>query len=84
MEFVVYDPPKRLTDEIREGMFPEFRHQRDFQADGGGTLLTETVQYTPPFGTLGRLVDPIAIAPALRSMFAYRHRRMKELLDSVH
>jgi hypothetical protein len=41
------------------------------------------IEYTPPFGILGRNIDPIAIKPRLRKLFAFRHRVTREYCENA-
>ena len=81
MEFVEYDPPRRLADQQREGPFASWLQTRIFTPIPGGTRLTDIVDYEVPFGILGRIADTLIIAPRIRSMFEYRQRRTKELVE---
>jgi ligand-binding SRPBCC domain-containing protein len=45
-----------------------------------GTLLRDDVEYEMPFGKLGELVQRLFIARQLRSTFAYRRTRTRDLL----
>jgi len=45
-----------------------------------GTLLRDEVEYEPPLGTIGDLANVLFITRQLRSTFAYRHTRTRELL----
>jgi ligand-binding SRPBCC domain-containing protein len=81
MEFVEYDAPRKLVDEQREGPFVYWRQTRIFTPIPGGTRLTDIVDYGVPFGILGRIANALVIAPRIRSMFEYRQRRTKEMLE---
>jgi ligand-binding SRPBCC domain-containing protein len=48
-----------------------------------GTLLRDEVEYEPPLDKLGDLADSLFITRQLRSTFAYRHTRTRELLLSL-
>lgn len=81
IEFMKYEPPHLLVDEQEEGPFKFWRQTRKFQKVEGGTRLTDTVEYEVPFGFMGRLADRLVIGPRVRSMFQYRQRRTKEILE---
>jgi ligand-binding SRPBCC domain-containing protein len=82
IEFVEYQPPNRLSDQQRKGPFKHWRQRRDFREVPGGTEMTDTVEYTLPFGWLGRLADVLVVAPRIRRMFAYRQQRTRQLIES--
>jgi ligand-binding SRPBCC domain-containing protein len=49
----------------------------------GGTKLTDVVEYQLPLGWLGRLANAIVVRRQIESMFSYRQRRTKELLEAA-
>ncbi len=83
-EYVVFEPPHRFVDEqvSGKGPFKAWRHEHRMEATPDGTLLTDTVTYTPPFGVLGSLADPLVIRPMLRKMFAFRHKITRQKLET--
>jgi len=83
IELEVFDRPNALVDLQIKGPFKHFRHVRTFREEAGGTLLTDDLSYELPFGFLGRIIEKIALAPTIRSQFAFRHRKTKEILDTV-
>lgn len=66
------------------GPFTYFRHRHGIcaQARQGqqGTLVTDSIEYELPFGWLGRLGNGMVRRQMQRS-FAYRQRRLPEILD---
>ena len=72
-EHVAYEPGVSFEDVMHEGPFAAWHHKHLFFDDPGGCRLRDEIEYTPPFGWLGRLVDPIAVRPKLRKLFDYRH-----------
>jgi ligand-binding SRPBCC domain-containing protein len=55
-----------LTSEVRNGI--------------AGTRLQDAVEYTPPFGVLGRLANVVFLRRGLKAAFDLRHKRALELL----
>ena len=69
---MTWRPGERFVDLQQEGPYRSWWHEHTFRADGDTTVMTDRVCYTPPFGLLGRLVNPLFIAPTLRRIFRYR------------
>jgi hypothetical protein len=44
--------------------------------------LTDGIEFEPPRGLLGRLLGAKTVLHELQELFAYRERRLRELLDS--
>ncbi len=55
-------------------VFPETRNETH------GTLLRDDLHYEMPLGPLGQLANWVAVRGQIRSTFAFRHRRTRELL----
>jgi ligand-binding SRPBCC domain-containing protein len=81
--FVAHEPPSRFVDEQGRGPFKSFRHEHRFEDAPGGTRMTDTIDYEPPFGVLGRIADRVAIGRILRDMLEFRHERTRELLGAA-
>src|SRR6476469_6704091 len=69
-----YDPPRSFEDQQVRGPFRSWRHRHFVEPHPEGAMLIDDIEYTPPFGFVGRAVDGIVIKPRLRKVFAFRHR----------
>jgi ligand-binding SRPBCC domain-containing protein len=80
-EVTAFEPNRLLVDEQREGPFPKWVHTHLLEAVPGGTRMTDRIEFEAPGGMLGFLLTADTIASELQEMFAYRERRLHELLD---
>src|SRR4051794_37450144 len=78
-----YDPPHSFEDQQVRGPFKRWRHRHIIAPHSDGATLIDDIEYTPPFGILGRIVDPIAIKPRLRKVFAFRHRVTRDYCENA-
>jgi ligand-binding SRPBCC domain-containing protein len=78
-----YDPPHSFEDQQVRGPFRSSRHRHLVEPHPDGALLIDDIEYTPPFGLLGRLADGIVIKPRLRKVFAFRHRITRESCENA-
>jgi ligand-binding SRPBCC domain-containing protein len=78
-----YDPPHSFEDQQVRGPFKRWRHRHIVEPHPDGALLIDDIEYTPPFGILGRIVDLIAIKPRLRKVFAFRHRMTRDYCENA-
>jgi ligand-binding SRPBCC domain-containing protein len=69
-----------FRDEMEEGPLTRWVHTHRFYGDDGRTLVSDEVEYRLPGGGFGRQLEPLADV-VLDQVFAYRHRRTKELLE---
>ena len=72
-EHVAYEKNVRFEDVMLEGPFAHWHHRHLFREHEDGAVLRDEIEYAPPLGFLGRLVDPLLIRPRLERMFDYRH-----------
>lgn len=68
-----HDPPHRFVDEQVSGPFARWWHEHRFEARGRGTLMTDVIEYSPPLGPVGRVVDRLALTSYLTRLVAARN-----------
>ncbi|MDR6505181.1 SRPBCC family protein [Arthrobacter oryzae] len=66
------DFPERFVDEQVRGPFKAFRHVHEFEATGNGSLMTDRVEFTAPFGPAGRIVERLVLRRYLERLIAER------------
>jgi ligand-binding SRPBCC domain-containing protein len=80
-EFVWND---HFCDHQLRGPFTYWHHCHSLRSvtrtNTSGTLLRDEVEYELPLGKIGNLANHFFVTAQLRSTFAYRHQRTKELL----
>jgi ligand-binding SRPBCC domain-containing protein len=85
-EISAYDPPARFVDEQRRGPYRVWHHEHTFEEvparEGrpAGTLVKDRVTYEHIGGAL---VHRLFVRPDLERIFAYRQRRIVELLTDA-
>ena len=72
-----WEPPFRFVDEQLRGPYRQWIHEHTFEERDGGTLARDVVRYSV-FG--GALVDRLFVRRDVEKIFAYRSRRLQELL----
>ena len=75
-----YDPPYRFVDVQVRGPLARWEHRHLFLEEGGGTWVEDRVTYGLPFGGLGRLAHAALVHRQIRALWAYRQRRLGELV----
>jgi ligand-binding SRPBCC domain-containing protein len=68
------DFPKTFADEQVKGPFKAFRHVHEFEATATGSIMTDRVEFTAPFGPLGRLVELLVLRRYLERLIRDRGR----------
>ncbi len=76
-----YVDQKYFRDVQNRGPFGAWSHTHAFAAEAKGTRVSDRVEYEPPFGLVGKLLDPILVKPSLAYMFGYRSRKTREILE---
>ncbi len=75
-EVTAWEPPARFVDEQRRGPYRLWIHEHRFDERDNGTLVRDRVRYAV-WG--GSLVNRFFVAPDLERIFAYRHKKLREL-----
>jgi ligand-binding SRPBCC domain-containing protein len=79
-EITAWERPHRFVDEQRRGPYRRWVHEHTFREQDGGTLVRDRVEYAVPGWFLEPLLNRWLVGPDLRKVFAYRQKRMRELL----
>ncbi|WP_426996713.1 SRPBCC family protein [Pseudarthrobacter sp. N5] len=64
--------PERFVDAQVKGPFKSFRHVHEFEATDAGSIMTDRVAFTAPFGVLGRLAEKLVLRRYLERLIAAR------------
>ena len=78
-----FDPPFRFLDVQLTGPCVRWEHRHRFLEEEGGTLVEDRVVYRLPLGPVGRLLHAVVVGWQLRAAWAYRARRLAEVLGPV-
>jgi len=76
-----YVDQKYFRDVQNSGLFGAWSHTHTFVAEADGTRVIDRVEYEPPLGLIGKLLDPILVRPSLVYMFGYRAKKTREILE---
>jgi ligand-binding SRPBCC domain-containing protein len=69
-----YGRLRYFVDEQVSGPFRLWRHEHRFQAENGGTRLTDAIHFSLPLAPLSDWLAGWAVKLQLRTLFARRHR----------
>ena len=78
-----YDPPFRFLDVQVRGPYARWEHRHRFLEEDGGTLVEDRIVYRLPLGAAGRALHALVVRRQLDAAWAYRCRRIGELLGPV-
>ncbi|MFE4544018.1 cyclase [Arthrobacter sp. NPDC056727] len=68
--------PHCFVDEQVRGPFRRFRHVHEFSTGPAGTVMVDRIEFTAPFGLLGRLAEKLFLARYLRGLIEARNRHL--------
>jgi len=74
-----WQPGVRFVDTSVKGPFKVWHHQHLFEAENGGTKMTDIVHYAVPFGRLGRFFAGWMVDRDVRGIFRYRDQKIREI-----
>ncbi len=81
VKVVKFERPHLFVDEMIEGRFRSFKHIHEFAERERGTLMIDIVEWTSPFGILGRIVDKLLLERHLRDLVTNRNARLKQIAE---
>jgi ligand-binding SRPBCC domain-containing protein len=81
-EVDAWNPPHSFSDVQLRGPYAAWRHTHLFVDTSGGTLIRDRIEYRLRVGRLGPIADRLGHRMFLERLFAYRSRRLDELLFS--
>lgn len=76
-EIEKWNPPFEFVDVQAKGPYKFWRHTHRFSVVDSGTAVTDSVQYTLPFGWLGRLAHRLQVKRDLSKIFDYRAQQIQ-------
>jgi ligand-binding SRPBCC domain-containing protein len=82
-EHTAYEPPRFFEDQQVRGPFRSWRHRHIIEPHPDGAVLIDDIEYTPPFGFVGRMFAGVIIELRLRRVFAFRHRVTREYCENA-
>ncbi len=82
-EITAFEDNILIVEEQRQGPFRLWKHTQRFTPIGDGVQIGDIVEYEPPAGVLGRLATAETIGRELARIFAYREKRIAELLGEA-
>ena len=81
-EITHVEPPNFFADKQLYGPYELWHHKHFFKAIDGGVQIIDIVDYVPPFGILGRLMNPIIIKPRIFKIFEHRKVKVEEFFSN--
>ena len=72
-----WEPGVRFVDTQIRGPYALWHHTHEFEPDGDGTLMRDTVRYALPFGPFGLLAQRLFVARDLERIFDYRAEALR-------
>ena len=70
---------KYFVDEQRFGPYSLWHHKHFLKEIPNGVEMEDIIDYKPPMGILGQMVQPFLIKPKLEEIFEYRRKKLIEL-----
>ena len=75
-------PPNSFVSEMTRGAFKKLYHQHIFEANDGGTLMTDKFEFEAPFGLLGKLVSALVLKKYMTNFLLIRNAHIKQVAES--
>lgn len=75
-------PGREFTDRQLSGPYAVWVHHHQFEPDGDGTIIRDTVRYRLPFGIVGAVAHLAFVQHDLNRIFRFRHQAVERYLGS--
>jgi ligand-binding SRPBCC domain-containing protein len=72
-----WEPGVRFVDTQIRGPYALWHHTHEFEPDGDGTLMRDTVRYALPYGPLGGLAHALFVRRDVERIFDYRAEALR-------
>ncbi len=79
-EIVEVERPRRILERMLHGPLEDLEHEHLFEPQGDGVLLIDRITFVPPKGLIGLLLTEARLQASFEQSFAYRRRRLEELV----
>lgn len=76
---VEWNPPHSFVDEQASGPYRFWRHTHSFEAQRGGTMMRDSVDYELPLGAIGRIAHALRVRRDLERIFDYRAEKCADM-----
>ena len=81
-EITHVDDGNYFVDEQRFGPYSLWHHKHFIKANKNGVEMKDIIDYKIPLGIIGRIAQPILVAPKLKEIFEYRKNALIELFGT--
>jgi ligand-binding SRPBCC domain-containing protein len=78
-----YDPPGYFVDEQVSGPFKRWHHTHHFEADGGGTVMRDVIDFAAPLGPLGTIAEIVALRRYMPHLIQLRNQHLKTIIETA-
>jgi len=78
-EITHVNKPFYFVDEQKSGPYNMWHHQHKFTEVEGGVIMEDEINYSLPFGFLGRILHSVLVKPDLNYIFEYRNSVLKTI-----
>lgn len=75
------DRPRRFDDEMVDGVFKWLRHAHEFEFNHGVTTMRDILEWEPPFGRIGRIVDQLFLRRHMRRFVSTKQNTLKRIAE---
>lgn len=76
-----FDSPNKFVDIMLKGPFKTWKHTHQFIDMEDSTKMIDRIDYEMPLGFLGKLAHNLFVKRHINSLFEFRHRLTKEILE---
>ena len=76
--------PFEFTDRQLKGPYSKWVHHHMFEANSGGVLMTDDVEYALPFGWIGTMTHQFVVRKKIEDIFDFRREAFTKIFANEH
>jgi len=80
-KITAFNPPSYFQDTMQRGAFSSFVHDHHFAEANGGTRMTDLLDFSAPFGLLGRIAETVVLRRYLERLLVSRALVIKDACE---
>lgn len=80
-EITHVDEPNFFVDEQKAGPYALWHHQHFFKKVADGVEMTDIVNYSIPFGFIGRIANSLFVEKQVNAIFDYRFKVLNKIFN---
>ena len=81
VQITAFEEPKYFCDEMKKGIFKNFKHDHIFEEKEGRTIMIDRFNFESPLGILGEIFNTLVLTNYMKKFLEKRNEVIKEYAE---